>query len=324
MSWFSFHFPDFALSFLSIIFEGIPFLLLGSLVSGAVEAFVPRESLTRWLPKNLPGRQSCASALMGLVLPMCECASVVVIRRLIRKGFPIPCAITYMMGAPIVSPVVALSTYAAFRGQSPIEMTFLRLLLGFLIAVGIGMLVRDIPPEKLLQPEMLESLGAGDGGGVGRRRTGLSMAAAPVDSSLDLTNEGIKGKLFRHGAIGDLRFPRRGVLLRHRRRHRLDLQHRRRSKPPAARGLESHPLRGRDDGALLLPRALQFHQCLHRGQLPHVPARGEAGLPALRAGLRHEAVLHVRGGFPALVRPEPGNWTFHRDRANLQSPGAGP
>jgi len=189
VSWFTFHFPDFALSFLGIIFEGIPFLLLGSLVSGAVEAFVPRESITRWLPKNYAAAIA-VSALMGLVLPMCECASVVVIRRLIRKGLPLSCAITYMMGAPIVSPVVALSTYVAFRGQNPLEMTLLRLVIGFLIAVGVGMAVRDIPAEKLLQPAMLDSL-------PGRRRTGLSMAVAGNDSTLDLGGEGLRGKLFR-------------------------------------------------------------------------------------------------------------------------------
>jgi uncharacterized membrane protein YraQ (UPF0718 family) len=189
MTWFSFHFSDFALSFLSIIFEGIPFLLLGSLISGAVEAFVPREAITRWLPKNY-GAAITVSALMGLVLPMCECSSVVIIRRLIRKGLPLSCAITYMMGAPIVSPVVALSTYVAFRGQNPLEMTLLRMVMGFLIAVGVGMLVRDIPAEKLLQPAMLDSL-------PGKRRTGLSMAVAGDDAALAFAEEGARGKIFR-------------------------------------------------------------------------------------------------------------------------------
>jgi uncharacterized membrane protein YraQ (UPF0718 family) len=189
MSWFSFHFSDFAVSFLSIIFEGIPFLVLGSLVSGAVEAFVPRETITKWLPKNF-GASIVVSALLGLIFPMCECASVVVIRRLIRKGLPLSCAITYMMAAPIVSPVVALSTYVAFRGQNPIEMTSLRMIIGFLIAVGIGLLVRDIPPDKLLQPEMMAALPT-------RRRTGLSMAVAGDDADTSLVDEGVRGKLFR-------------------------------------------------------------------------------------------------------------------------------
>ena len=189
MSWFSFHFSDFAVSFLSIIFEGIPFLVLGSLISGGVEAFVPRETITRWLPKNFAA-SLVVSALLGLVFPMCECASVVVIRRLIRKGLPLPCAITYMMAAPIVSPVVALSTYVAFRGQNPVEMTLMRMVLGFLIAVGIGLLVRDIPADKLLQPEMMEALPTA------RRRVGLSMAVAGDDSRPALAGPGLRRKLF--------------------------------------------------------------------------------------------------------------------------------
>jgi hypothetical protein len=189
MSWFSFHFSDFSLSFLGIIFEGIPFLVLGSILSGAVEAFVPRETITRWLPKNYGGA-IVVCALLGLVLPMCECASVVIIRRLVRKGLPLGCAITYMMGAPIVSPIVALSTYVAFRGQNPLEMTLLRMVLGFLIAVGVGMAVRDIPADKLLQPEMMDSL-------PGRRRTGLSMAVAGDDSAASLVAPGVRGKLFK-------------------------------------------------------------------------------------------------------------------------------
>jgi hypothetical protein len=59
-----------------------------------------------------------------------------------------------------------------------------------LIAVGLGMLVRDIPPEKMLQPAMLDSL-------PGKRRTGLSMAVPGDDAPPALADEGVRGKLFR-------------------------------------------------------------------------------------------------------------------------------
>ena len=60
---------------------------------------------------------------MGLVFPMCECGVVPVIRRLISKGLPVSNAIAYMLAAPIVNPIVILSTYAAFRGQNAAEFT---------------------------------------------------------------------------------------------------------------------------------------------------------------------------------------------------------
>lgn len=151
MTWFAFDFQSFALSFLSILFEGIPFVLLGALISGVVEAFVPARLITRMLPRN-GAAAICASGLLGLVLPMCECGSVVVIRRFIRKGVPVSCAITYMLAAPIVSPIVLLSTLAAFKGQDPWTMTALRLSLGYLLAIGVGFAFAKIPLRKLLRP----------------------------------------------------------------------------------------------------------------------------------------------------------------------------
>ncbi len=171
MSWFTFNFNDFAVSFLSVLFEGIPFLLLGSLVSGLVDVFVPAEKMQRLLPKN-PVAAIFTSGLLGLIFPMCECGSVVVIRRFIRKGLPVSCAVTYMLGAPIVSPIVAVSTFAAFRGQNPLLMTSLRLGIGYLIAVAIGFVVRQIALPKLLQPGILKDAS-------NPRRTGLNIGSEP-------------------------------------------------------------------------------------------------------------------------------------------------
>ncbi len=190
MSWFTFRFPDFAFSFLSILFEGIPFLLLGSVISGVIDAFVPARVLTKFLPKN-PNAAIVLSGLLGVIFPMCECGSVVVIRRFIRKGLPLSCAVTYMLGAPIVSPVVALSTAAAFRGQSPAVMTSLRLFLGFCIAVLVGFVVRFIPHEKLLQRKVIDTL-------PGQKRAGLRIAAGSAgDEPLNLDLDSFSQKIFR-------------------------------------------------------------------------------------------------------------------------------
>ncbi len=176
MTWFAFDFQSFAFSFLSILFEGIPFVLLGSLISGVVEAFVPARWITRLLPRNSAGA-ICVSGLLGLVLPMCECGSVVVIRRFIKKGVPVSCAITYMLAAPIVSPIVLLSTLAAFKGQDPWTMTSLRLSLGFLLAVGVGFAFRSIPLAKLLRPGVAATAEPHDHAHAQTKRAKLTVAA---------------------------------------------------------------------------------------------------------------------------------------------------
>lgn len=198
MSWFTFHFQDFSYSFLSILFEGIPFLLLGSIVSGIIDAFVPSGMLTKLLPKN-GALAICLSGLLGGIFPMCECGSVIVIRRFLKKGLPVSSAITYMLASPIVNPIVALSTFTAFRGQSPWVVMSLRMVVGYLIAIGVGFVSKLIPTDRLLLPGII---GNALGGG---RRTGFRISPSPVApdamgmaDDLDLGDVGsFKSKLMR-------------------------------------------------------------------------------------------------------------------------------
>ncbi len=176
MSWFNFQFTDFAVSFLSVLLEGIPYLLLGSLIAGLVDVFVSPARLTRLLPAN-PTAALLVSGLLGMVFPMCECGSVVVIRRFLRKGLPISCATAYMLAAPVFSPVVAVSTWKAFSQSAepgPLLMVVLRLGLGYLLAVGAAMVLHRLPRETVLSDAMLQSESEARA-----KRGGLSIAANP-------------------------------------------------------------------------------------------------------------------------------------------------
>ncbi|MEO7931969.1 MAG: permease [Chthoniobacterales bacterium] len=179
MSWFSFNPHDFSISFLSILFEGVPYLFLGTLLSGLIDAFLPAQALERWLPKNAALAIGVAGVL-GFFLPMCECGVIPVIRRMLKKGLPIAPAVTYLLASPIINPVVALSTYAAFRGQEPGTVLAFRMILGFLIACIFGAIVLRLPKQEILLPNLLEP--------APQRFTSL-FAAVPDDSATldDLT-----------------------------------------------------------------------------------------------------------------------------------------
>ena len=148
---------DFALAFLSILFEGAPFILLGTLASGFIDIYLPAGTMDRFLPKNRT-LAVLAAGLLGAVFPVCECAVVPVIRRLVKKGLPVSCALTYMLAAPIVNPITALSTWKAFQGQNPAMMTSSRLLLGFLIAAAVGLIVSRLPLAAVLKAKVLDNL----------------------------------------------------------------------------------------------------------------------------------------------------------------------
>ncbi len=148
---------DFALAFLSILFEGVPFILLGTLISGFIDIYLPSGTMDRFLPKNKYLAVMMAG-LLGAVFPVCECAVVPVIRRLVKKGLPVSCALTYMLAAPIVNPITALSTWRAFQGQDAAMMTSSRMLLGFLVAAVVGFIVLKLPLDWVLKPKLVESL----------------------------------------------------------------------------------------------------------------------------------------------------------------------
>jgi uncharacterized protein len=171
MNWFHFSWQNFWFSFLALAFEGLPFVLVGSLISGLIAAFVPSRMITRFLPKN-PLLATLVSGLLGLIFPVCECGVVPVVRRLLDKGLPLYCGMTYMLASPIVNPLVAISTYAAFRAQQPGLNTVVRLISGYLVAVVVGLVVSRLNPARLIGGQAVATR-------TGRRRTTLSIAAMP-------------------------------------------------------------------------------------------------------------------------------------------------
>ena len=148
--------PDFSFLFLSILVEGAPFILLGTLVSGFIDVYLPAGAMERLLPRSR-WKAVLISGLLGIIFPVCECAVVPVIRRLVKKGLPPACALTYMLAAPIVNPITALSTASAFK-KLPLEMAGSRLLFGYLIAVMVGLILLRIPVRSILKPKIADEL----------------------------------------------------------------------------------------------------------------------------------------------------------------------
>ncbi len=128
----------FSTIFLSIILEAIPFVMIGAFVSSLIQIFVSEETISRIIPKNR-WLGLIAASLMGFIFPVCECAIVPIMRRLMKKGVPLHIAVTFMAAVPIVNPVVLASTYYAFSGQ--IHMVFLRGWLGLTSAILIGHII---------------------------------------------------------------------------------------------------------------------------------------------------------------------------------------
>lgn len=125
--------------FISIFFESLPFLLLGSLISSVIEVYVSDDTFEKLIPKNV-FLGSIVGIFLGFFLPACDCAVIPVSKRLIKKKVPLNVAISFMLASPIINPVVLLSTYYAFYKVNP-KIFWLRLIFGILISLIIGIIM---------------------------------------------------------------------------------------------------------------------------------------------------------------------------------------
>lgn len=142
----------FSTRFLGIFIEAVPFLLLGTLVSGLIEAFLTDDDIARIVPRN-PIAATVVGTFMGFTFPVCECGVVPVVRRLYTKGLPLSVGVTFLLAAPVINPIVLASTAAAFGiGNILIGRFVITAVVAF--AVGLVFAVAARPQEVLRSSSM--------------------------------------------------------------------------------------------------------------------------------------------------------------------------
>lgn len=133
---------------LSVLIEALPFVVLGVVLSIVVQVWLPPDLIHRWLPKNAWGRRAVLS-LLGMLIPVCECGNVPFARGLMMRGLAPAEAMTFLMAAPIVNPIVIITTHAAFGWDAGILVA--RLVGGYVIANLIGWIYSKHPdPDAIL------------------------------------------------------------------------------------------------------------------------------------------------------------------------------
>jgi uncharacterized protein len=150
----------FSTRFLGIFVEAVPFLLLGTVVAGVIDSFLTPDDIARIVPRN-PFLATIVGGLMGFAFPVCECGVVPVVRRLFNKGLPIWVGVTFLLAAPVINPVVFVSTYVAF-GFGPVLVG--RILGTLVVAIGVGMVFAlGARPQDVLRPNALMPVMGGSG-----------------------------------------------------------------------------------------------------------------------------------------------------------------
>ena len=139
--------------FVSVCVQAFPFLVLGVVVSGVIAAFVSPEIVQKIVPKK-PILAVPSAGLAGLALPGCECGSVPIAGRLVSAGTPPAAALTFLLAAPAINPVVLVSTAVAFPGE--LQLVAARFIASFLAAMVVGMWWSNRSGGSLLQSKQLD------------------------------------------------------------------------------------------------------------------------------------------------------------------------
>lgn len=133
---------------IAVFLEASPFLLLGSLISALFEVYLPVDKIETYLPqRKLLGL--LVGLFAGMLIPTCDCGVVSIVRRLLKKDIPAHVAITYMLSAPVINPLVLAATYIAFQGN--IWMVLGRAGIVAVCACGLGWAMSGISPARLIR-----------------------------------------------------------------------------------------------------------------------------------------------------------------------------
>ncbi len=142
--------------FLSLLVEAIPFLLLGVILSSSLLFFIDERKLIASMPRH-PVLGALVGSCIGFLFPVCECGNVPVARRLLSKGVAPSVAISFLLAAPTINPVVLWSTWVAFRDRP--DIVFFRFIFSLAIATIVGSIFsvqKDARP--ILQSSLAERL----------------------------------------------------------------------------------------------------------------------------------------------------------------------
>jgi uncharacterized membrane protein YraQ (UPF0718 family) len=133
--------------FVAIAVQAMPFLVLGVTVSASIAAFVSPSLVARLFPSR-PALAVPFATVAGAALPGCECGSVPIAGRLVSRGVPDAAALTFLLAAPAINPVVLVATAVAFPGRPIVVVA--RLVASAIAATAVGLIWVRFGRDELL------------------------------------------------------------------------------------------------------------------------------------------------------------------------------
>lgn len=126
-----------AAMFVAVVVQSLPFLVFGVVVAALISTFLSERLVRRVMPRH-PAAAVPVAGVAGVGLVGCECASIPIAGGVMRQGVAPAAALTFLLAAPAVNPVVIASTLVAFPGMP--ETALARFVASMATAVAVGWL----------------------------------------------------------------------------------------------------------------------------------------------------------------------------------------
>ncbi|MBT8492828.1 MAG: permease, partial [Deltaproteobacteria bacterium] len=127
---------DFAGTFIALLLETAPALILAFAVAGVVQAVMP-QAPRQWLRTGHPGGEAARGVVFGLPLPICSCGVVPLYSGLVRQGVPATAAMAFLIATPELG-IDAVLISVPLLGT---ELTIIRVVAAVVVALVVGRVV---------------------------------------------------------------------------------------------------------------------------------------------------------------------------------------
>ena len=133
-------------TFIDLLLESAPALLLAYLVAGVAMAFIS-QAYVDWMNAGRTWKQTLRGVAVGLPLPVCSCGVVPLYHTLIKRGAPPAAAMAFLVATPELG-IDAILISLPLLGDT---MTIARVVAAFVVALAIGILIGRITPKPNLE-----------------------------------------------------------------------------------------------------------------------------------------------------------------------------
>jgi uncharacterized membrane protein YraQ (UPF0718 family) len=127
-------------------------------VMGILRSFFSPERTRALLAGRREGVGNVAAAGLGIVTPFCSCSAVPLFIGFVSAGVPLGVTFSFLVAAPMVNEV-ALGLLLALFGW---KIAALYLVLGLSVAIGAGVVLGRLRPERWVEPWVLAQRAAPD------------------------------------------------------------------------------------------------------------------------------------------------------------------